>query len=260
MTEKKAPDTNDEHLIWGIHSVWETIQNKPKTISDILVLKGKSGPRIQQIIDEARKHGVRLRFVESAHLGVAKKMHHQGVVARLASIPLLSVDEILTATDATNDSKHARILVLDSIQDPRNLGSILRSALGAGFQHVIMSRERSAPLSGTVTKTSAGAISHLQISRVGNIAQTLDRVKKKGFWTYGAVAPSDTSVVTSIYETDFSGQICLIIGSEDKGIRPLVQQHCDFLVTIPMEGGFDSLNASVAAAVIMFEIQRQSTL
>jgi len=147
----------------------------------------------------------------------------------------------------------SRLLILDSIQDPRNLGSILRSALAAGFRHVLLPRERSAPISGTVARTSAGALAHLRLYQAVNLVEALKKLKEKGFWIYGAVA---SRAAASLYETDFSGKVALVVGGEDKGIRPLIQKNCDRLITIPMQSGFDSLNVSVAAAVIMFEIVR----
>ncbi|MCW5214772.1 23S rRNA (guanosine(2251)-2'-O)-methyltransferase RlmB, partial [Desulfobulbus sp. US5] len=183
-------------------------------------------------------------------LPVPRNCRHQGVVARQTEAELLPLEELLE--QALADSH--RILILDSIQDPRNLGSILRSALAAGFRSIILTRERSAPLSGTVARTSAGAISHLRIAQVVNLVTTLELLKEHGFWIYGSVVEASAP---SIYSTDFSGQLGLVIGSEGKGIRPLVRKHCDQLVTIPMSTDFDSLNASVAAALIMFEVVRQ---
>ncbi len=168
----------------------------------------------------------------------------------------MSLDALLENLAGKYASGAARVLALDSIQDPRNLGSILRSALAAGFSHVIMTRERSVPVTGTVARTSAGAVAHLQLCQVVNLVDTINVLKERGFWIYGAVAEPDAA---SVYNTDFSGAVCLVIGSEGKGIRPLVRKQCDFLVTIPMKAAFNSLNASAAAAVIMFEITHRSS-
>ncbi len=254
--ERAEEEASD--LIWGINAVSEALGQQAKAISEVLVLKGKAGPRIQQIVDGARTQGVRLRFVEQNRLGVPRNCHHQGVVARLAATALSSLEELLAAVggDSESGARPARILVLDSIQDPRNLGSILRSALAAGFAHIILTRERSAPVTGTVARTSAGAVSHLQLCQVVNLVDALQKLKDQGFWIYGGVAESEQAL--SMYSVDFSGPICLVVGSEGKGIRPLVRKQCDQLVTIPMEGGFNSLNASVAAALLMFEVQRQA--
>ncbi len=243
-----------DDLLWGINAVQEALQHNIRSIGEVLIQQGKSGSRIQQIIDLARSNQVKVRFVETARLPVPRNCVHQGVVARQAATEFLSFDELLESLAAEQVGSGPKLLVLDSVQDPRNLGSILRSALAAGFSHVILTRERSAPVTGTVARTSAGAIARLQLCQVVNLAQTLQRLKEKGFWVYGAVADS---AATSVYQTDFSGSLCLVIGSEGKGIRPLVQRECDHLVTIPMESTFDSLNVAVAAAIIMFEINRQ---
>ena len=250
------PEETAEDLIWGINAVWEALaQPSGSTVSEILVQAGKAGPRLQEIIDTARERSVALRFVDPARMRVPRTCRHQGVVARLSEAKLLDLEDLLASLGEIRQGEAPRILVLDSIQDPRNLGSILRSALAAGFSRVIMTRERSVPVTGTVARTSAGAVAHMQICRVVNLVDALDTLKANGFWVFGAVAETD---VGSIYNADFSGPIALVIGSEGKGIRPLVRRQCDHLVTIPMGGSFNSLNASVAAAVIMFEVARRS--
>lgn len=243
-----------EDLIWGVNPVRETLLANPGSLSEILVQKGKAGPRYQEIIDQARINNVRVRFVDSSRLGVPSQTRHQGVVARQVQTQLLQLEELLAGLEITDSKPFPRILALDSIQDPHNLGAILRSALAAGFPSIILTRERSAPLTGTVARISAGAISHLRICQVVNLAETLKLLKQNGFWIFGTVANSSA---LSLYEVDFSLPLCLVIGSEGKGIRPLVQKMCDQLITIPMQGEFNSLNASVAAAVTMFEVQRQ---
>jgi 23S rRNA (guanosine2251-2'-O)-methyltransferase len=252
-TDHNKETHQEEHtddLLWGINPVHEALV--AKSLSEILVQKGKGGARLQEIIELARINNVRLRFVEQNRMGVSMHCRHQGVVARRAETVFLSFTELL-ASLAESEPIEARLLILDSIQDPRNLGSILRSALAAGFRHVILTRERSAPVSGTVARTSAGALAHLKLCQVVNLAETLKELQGQGFWMYGALPSSEAE---SIYETDFSGKVGLVIGSEGKGIRPLVKKSCDHLVTIPMQSGFDSLNVSVAAAIIMFEVIR----
>jgi len=241
-------------VIWGVNSVHEALSRSPRSISEILVQRGKGGSKLQEIVDRARQHKIRLRFVEASRLGLPSRCKHQGVVARQSPVLLLTLDDILDKIEARNRQSPARLLLLDSIQDPRNLGAILRSALAAGFTSVIMTRERSAPLTGTVAKTSAGAVSYLDICQVVNLVDTIQVLKKRGLWIFGAVADKQA---LSVYEADFSLPLGLVIGSEGKGIRPLVQKQCDHLITIPIQGQFDSLNASVAASVIMFEVVRR---
>jgi 23S rRNA (guanosine2251-2'-O)-methyltransferase len=244
---KPSVEETDDSLLWGINAVGEALSSNPRSLCEILIEKGRAGGRIQEIIDAAREAEVRIRFVELERMGLPRDCRHQGVIARQTEAQLLPLSQLLAA-------EPQRILLLDSIQDPRNLGSILRSALAAGFSSVVLTSERSAPLTGTVARTSAGAIAHLQIARVINLSDALRQLKEHGFWIYGAVAEK---AAQPIYSTDFSGKIGIVIGSEDKGIRPLVQKHCDHLVTIPMPGEFNSLNASVAAALVMFEVVRQ---
>ena len=259
---REAPPRGDvthpeeEDLLWGIHPVLEAMQHHPRRLSEILIQRGKAGTKYQEIIDLARVHQVRLRFVEAARLGVPGHCPHQGVVARQAAVQLLALPDLLaSAQDAAEEKKSLpRLLVLDSLQDPRNLGAILRSALAAGFTSVLLTRERSAPLSGTVARTSAGAIHQLRIGQVVNLAEALKEIRQRGYWVFGAVL--DPAAVP-LYAADLRVPLCLVIGSEGKGIRPLVQKQCDQLITIPMEGDFDSLNVSVAAAIIMFEAVRQ---
>ncbi|PIE65927.1 MAG: 23S rRNA (guanosine(2251)-2'-O)-methyltransferase RlmB, partial [Desulfobacterales bacterium] len=184
-----------------------------------------------------------------------KSIPHQGVLAKRAAVPLHTLDDLVKDALGNGAQSGKKLLVLDSIQDPGNLGSILRTALAAGFNHVVMTRERSAPLGGTVARTSAGAVSHLHICQATNLAAALEFIKEAGFWVYGAVVAGEG--VDSLYETDLTGAVCVVIGSEGKGIRPLVQKKCDHLVTIPMESTFNSLNAAVAAGVFMFEVGRQ---
>lgn len=250
-TEVVPTHESSSELLWGINTVRETLERSPRKIREILLQKGKTSPKYQEIIDRAREKNIRLRFVDSQRLGVPGNCTHQGVAARIAPVELLPLDRFL---EELEQDIRKRILVLDSIQDPHNLGALLRSALAAGFAGVILPRDRSAPLTGTVAKTSAGAMSQLRICQVVNLTETLKTLRNSGFWIYGAVAESDAD---SLYATNFATPVCLVVGSEGKGIRPLVRKQCDHLITIPLQGDFDSLNVSVAAAVIMFEIVRQ---
>lgn len=241
-------------IIWGLNPVREAVARNPRSISEVLVQRGKAGPKYQEIIDLARLNRVRLRFVDPDRFGIPLHHRHQGVVARQTEAQFLPVDDLLEDVGTSPNGSFPRILALDSIQDPRNLGAIFRCAAAAGFVSVIMTSERSAPITGTVAGASAGAVSLLRISQVANLAETLKRVRQSGFWVFGTVADQ---AAPSVYAADLRVPVCLVIGSEGKGIRPLVQKQCDQLVTIPMQAGFDSLNVSVAAGIIMFEVVRQ---
>jgi 23S rRNA (guanosine2251-2'-O)-methyltransferase len=251
---QKEKSDKGEDLIWGFNPVREALQHHPRNVSEVLMQRGKAGPRYQEIIELCRENRVRLRFVPQERLGVSSQSSHQGVVARQGEVAFLPMEELLERELASPAAVLPRILVLDSIQDPRNLGAVFRSALAAGFTSIVVSRERSAPISGTVASTSAGAVSRLAISQAVNLTEALQKIKQQGFWVFGAVP--DPSAL-SVYQVDLAVPLCLVIGSEAKGIRPLVRKQCDQLITIPMQGGFDSLNVSVAAAVIMFEAVRQ---
>ena len=226
-----------EELIWGLNPVREALSGA-QALHELRVAEGKAGPRLQELIDLARRCEVPLRFVPMARLGAPRDARHQGVVARLAAVQTVELAALL-------QDYAGPLLILDCIQDPHNLGSILRSALAAGFERVIVPRERSAVL---------GALSHLSICRVKNIAETLQCLKERGYWIFGAVADP---YAAPIYATNFPAACCLVIGGEGRGIRPLVQKRCDQLFTIPMARGFDSLNVSAAAAVILFELARR---
>jgi len=249
---KQQVDEGRDGLVWGINPVREALRNR--ALGELLVQKGKGGPRIQELVDLARDQGIRLRFVEAHRLGVAKNCRHQGVVGQRRQAVPHPFSSLLAGLKG-RDAGEIRILALDSIQDPRNLGSILRSALAAGFTKIVLPRDRTAPLSGTVARTSAGALDHLDLYLATNLADSLALLKQEGFWVFGAVA--DPGGV-SIYQADFSGRMVLVVGSEAKGIRPRVAGVCDQLVTIPMQGDFDSLNVSVAAAIVMFEVARRA--
>lgn len=245
----KNATTHDDNLIWGIHPVAELLAARPGTIHEILIRKGKSGVKIQTIIDQARDAGVTVRFAAEFRIAGNRQMNHQGVIAKVAPFATLDEEAFLALLE---EQVPPFVVALDSIQDPHNLGAIIRSAAAAGATGLIVPKDRSAPLSGTVAKISAGALAVLPVCQATNLARMLQRLKEMGIWVYGTIKEGGTS----LYETDLSGPLCLVIGGEDKGIRPLVAQQCDFRVTIPMQR-MDSLNASVAAGVILFEVVRQ---
>jgi len=254
--EKRLRLTED--LLWGVHPVVEGLLREPGRFSEIFLQKDRRGGKVEDIADLARKAGVKLSFVDVVKLTGegASQIRHQGVVARLTETPMMQFDDLLSKLeDQLARGEKVRLMVCDSLQDPHNIGAIIRSSLASGASAVIATRERSAPIGGTAAKSSAGALSHIDICQVTNLTNALQDLKKIGFWVFGAV--KDSSAV-SIYETDFKVPACLVVGSEGKGIRPLVRKECDVLISIPMAGELDSLNSSVAAAVILFEAMRQN--
>ena len=247
----------DEDLIWGTHPVYETLQQDPERISEVILHNDRKGSKRDEIIELAKGAGIKLSFVSSIQLTGpdAAQARHQGIVARTSQVPLIPFETMLANFAArVAQGEKPRLIVLDSMQDPHNLGAIIRSAHAAGVDGVLITRERSAPLGGTAAKASAGALAHIDICQVVNLATTLQKFKKAGAWIFGAVKDE---AAQSIYKTDFNLPVCIIVGSEGQGIRPLVRQQCDVLISIPMEGSLDSLNSSVAAGVIMFEMLRQ---
>jgi len=253
--EKRIRLSDD--LLWGIHPVYEGLVKEPEKFSEIFLQKEKRGDKIEELIGLARKAGVKIDFVDTLKLtgDGSDQVRHQGVVARKSVTSLLPFDDFLEKLRQRNaEGKSCRIIALDSLQDPHNVGAIIRSALASGAAGVLVTRERSAPLGGTAAKSSAGAMSHIDICQVTNLVNALNALKTAGFWIFGAVKDADA---VSLYDTDLSVPACLVVGSEGKGIRPLVKKECDILVSIPMEGSLDSLNSSVAAGVLLFETMRQ---
>lgn len=256
--EKRIRLSDD--LLWGVHPVLECLQQQPGRISEVYVQKERHGGKLDQLIEIARKERVRLNFVDTLKLtgeGSAQ-IRHQGVLARTTETDLIDFEEFSSRLAAYIDKKiPCRIVVLDSLQDPHNVGAIIRSALASGAAGVLTTRERSAPLGGTVAKSSAGTMVHIDICQVTNLVTVLKRLKEIGFWVFGAVKDDDAQ---SVYQTDLTVPACIVIGSEGKGIRPLVKKECDVLLSIPMRGELDSLNSSVAAGVLLFETMRQHLL
>ncbi|MEW6328458.1 MAG: 23S rRNA (guanosine(2251)-2'-O)-methyltransferase RlmB [Thermodesulfobacteriota bacterium] len=238
-------------LIWGIHPVHEKLKNNPELVQKILVKYGGQGKARQAIIDLARARSVSVQFEkEEALEHIVGHSHHQGIVAYIQEVSYKTLEDILSyAYPAT----YGLILVLDGIVDPQNLGSLIRSGYAAGVQGVVIPKDRSAQVTGTVEKVAAGALTYVPVARVTNIVRALERLKEAGYWVIGTAAEADKT----IYETDFKTNVALVIGSEAKGIRPLVRRHCDLMVSIPMLGKVSSLNAAMAGAVILFEIVRQ---
>lgn len=246
-----------EDLLWGVHPVSEALQKEPARFTEIYLQKDRRGTKIEEIIDAARQAGVKLIFTESLKFtgDGSSQVRHQGVVARMSEVSLLPFDDLLAKMEhRIGRGESPRLIVCDSLQDPHNLGAIIRSALASGAAAVVATRERSAPVGGTAAKSSAGALSHIDICQVTNLASALQDLKKIGFWVFGTVKDADAQ---SLYESNLTVPACLVVGSEEKGIRPLVKKQCDALISIPMAGSLDSLNSSVAAAVVLFEAMRQ---
>lgn len=253
--ERKVRLSDD--LLWGIHPVVETLEQEPDRVSEVIIVKDRKGGKREEIIEKARSAGVKVHFVSALRLvgENAAQVRHQGVVAKISQTSLVPFEDFLDRfTSLVQLGKNPRIIVLDTLQDPHNIGAIIRSAHASGFDGVLATRERSAPIGGTAAKSAAGAMAHIDICQVTNLAQALQSLKKAGAWVFGAIKDAEAQ---SLYQTDLVLPACIVVGSEGSGIRPLVRKQCDILLSIPMEGQLDSLNSSVAAGVIMFEMLRQ---
>lgn len=239
-----------EFTIEGRNAVLEAFRSG-KTIDKLFVLdRCQDGP-IKSILREAKKTDAIINFVEKERLDrLSKTGHHQGVVAQAAAYEYAEVDDILEA--ARRKEEPPFIFILDEIEDPHNLGAIIRTANLAGAHGVIIPKRRAVGLTATVAKTSAGAINYTPVAKVTNIAKTIEELKKQGLWFVCADMDG-----TSMYKLDLKGPIGLVIGNEGSGVSRLVKEKCDFVASIPMKGDIDSLNASVAAGVLAYEIVRQ---
>lgn len=222
-----------------------------KTIDKIYVLDGCQDGPVRTIVREAKKHGTILRFVSRERLDqMSRTGHHQGVIASAAAYEYASVEDILARA---REKKEAPFLILlDGIEDPHNLGAIIRTANIAGAHGVIIPKNRAVGLTATVAKASAGALNYTPVARVTNLSRTIDELKEEGLWFVCADMKGE-----AMYHADLTGPIGLIIGSEGEGVSRLIREKCDITASVPMFGDIDSLNASVAAGVLAYEIVRQ---
>jgi 23S rRNA (guanosine2251-2'-O)-methyltransferase len=243
-----------EDFIGGKHSVLEALRSG-RTINKIWIAENVQKQFASPIVAEAKNNGIIVQFTDKRKLDqMAEGLQHQGVIAQVAAYEYVEVEDILAK--AKERGEEPFILILDEIEDPHNLGSILRTADCTGAHGVIIPKRRSVGLTATVSKTSAGAVEYVPVARVTNIAQTIDQLKEEGVW----VAGTDVSAAQDVYKANFKMPIALVIGNEGKGVGRLIKEKCDFLVKLPMAGRINSLNASVAAGVLMYEVVRQRSM
>ncbi len=242
-----------EFTIEGRNAVLEAFRSG-KTIDKLYVLDGCQDGPVRSIVREAKKADTIINFVDKERLDrLSTTGHHQGVVAQAAAYEYAEVEDILNAAKEKNEPPF--IFILDEIEDPHNLGAIIRTANLAGAHGVIIPKRRAVGLTATVAKTSAGAINYTPVAKVTNISKTIDELKKEGLWFVCADMDGDV-----MYNVNLTGPIGLIIGNEGSGVSRLVKEKCDFTASIPMKGDIDSLNASVAAGVLAYEIVRQRSM
>ncbi len=239
-------------IIYGINPLLEALKSHPEYFKDILIAHGRTGQEIEKIRKLAGQHDIKYRMVDKEDIeSLAGTAHHQGVAAALSEFKYSDVEDVLERWRSSKEK--AFILILDCIQDPQNLGSLIRTANTAGVHGVIIPKDRAAEVTSTVVKASAGAIEHILISRVTNIADTITKLKNAGVWVIGIEADSKEN----IYSFDMDTDLAIVIGSEGKGIRRLVKEKCDICLSIPMKGNISSLNASVAGGIALFEVVRK---
>ena len=238
-----------EDIIFGRAPVLEALKNS-HPIDKIIIKSGPYAKSLIPVIDEAKKRNIVIQQADGARLDrMANGENHQGVIAMISAYSYVSISDIISGKD------NAFVIICDKITDPHNLGAIIRTANCVGADGVIIPKRDSAGVNSVVMKTSAGAVEYTPVAKVTNLASTIDELKERGFWITAADMDGQ-----SMYDIDFKGKIAIVVGSEGKGISRLVREKCDFIAQIPMYGEINSLNASVAAAVLMYEAVRQRGL
>jgi len=239
-------------ILYGFHPVYEALRAGRRTFHEIYISKQTPTKRIKEITSAAARKHLQIKEVSAARLQtLAGAVSPQGVAAKVTAYPLVEVADLFEATESGN---HAPLLLLlDHIVDPHNLGAIIRTAVCAGIDAVVIPKDRSAHPSPAVSKVSAGALEYMRVTQVNNIVRFVKILKDQDFWIVGL----DQNAGQSVYDADLTGAVGLVIGGEEKGIRSLVKQNCDFLVSIPQTARVGSLNASVAGAIVMYESYRQ---
>ncbi|MFC1885527.1 23S rRNA (guanosine(2251)-2'-O)-methyltransferase RlmB [Thermodesulfobacteriota bacterium] len=242
-------------ILYGMHPVFEALKARRRKFFEVTVATGKRSNRVEEI----------KRYAESLKISVKEsppvRIHsttgadrHQNIIARVSSYPSVRLADILNQPESTGSASF--LLLLDNIVDPNNLGALIRTAVAVGIEGVVITRHRSASPTPVVSKASAGALEHVRLAIVANITDTIKLLKKKRFW----IAGMDGHCNDAIYDSDLSGAIAIVIGGEEKGLRPLVKKHCDMLLSIPQKKTINSLNASAAGAIAMYEVFRQRTV
>jgi len=235
----------------GVHAVREALAAR-RPVQSVLIARGRHGNRLEEIVRLARRNGVSVRFEERSQVDrAAATRDHQGVVALMAEAANISLEELLAGEGSP--SAAGLLVLLDGVEDPQNLGAVIRTALAAGAGGVVIPERRSAGVTDAAVRASAGAAAHLRVARVTNLARAMEEIKNAGYWLVGL----DERAERRHTDMDLSGPVALVLGGEGKGLHQLVKDHCDFVVSIPTSGPVRSLNVSVAAGVVLFEVVRQ---
>ncbi len=242
----------NENCVFGINPVLEMLQARSGDVVEILISTGNERGALKRVSQEAGRRGLRVVGVERRVLDrLAQGARHQGVIARVRAFDYFAFEDLLRRIGAGESADW--ILILDGLTDPRNFGALLRTAEAVGIRHVIIPKDSSVEVSAVAVKASAGAAYHLHITKVTNLRRAIAELKERGYWAVGL----DGGSPTSIYARDYPQRLAIVLGSEGKGMRPIILRECDFLVSIPMLGQVGSLNVSAAAAVFLYELVRQ---
>lgn len=239
-------------ILFGLHPVEEALKAGRRVLETIYVHQGKPDARLGDLLRLAEARRIPVRFVDETQIkSLTGDSRHQGVCARAGPLPLADLSQVAAAAESGDPAP--LLVLLDNLQDPHNFGAIVRTAHCAGVDAVVLPRNRSVPPLPSVSRISAGALEHMPIVMVANLVATMRTLKKWGIWVVGLDGNADQSV----FDAEFKRPLALVVGGEDKGLRPLVRQNCDYRVAIPHAKVFNSLNASVAAALVIYEVYRQ---
>lgn len=240
--------------IYGKNPVHEVLSTRPDLVLRVYVLGSAKEPGFESLREAAAEHRIAINSVSEKKIKqlVGEKTAHQNIVAELSEFPAIPFKEWLDDLDTAGNPS---VLILDEVQDVHNVGAIIRTAAASGMQAVLMPEHRQAPVTSAVFKTSAGAVMHIPIVRIGNVNQAIEKLQEKRFWVYGLAADGDTK----LFDYTHDSPSAWVVGSEGAGIRPRTQELCDYRVSIPMNDQVESLNASVSAALCMYEVNRKRT-
>jgi 23S rRNA (guanosine2251-2'-O)-methyltransferase len=237
--------------VCGIHAVREALVGDMQSVEHVHFQQGMKNPRVQELIDLCHKRAVAVRFERIEVLDrLAQGANHQGVVAVQGGHGYAELEDVLAGL-----GKHALVLVLDGVEDPRNLGASIRTACVAGADAVVIPERRAVGLTPSAVQAASGAVAHLPVVRVANLARTLERLKEEKFWTVAL----DEHAQMAYHQADYRGRCAVVAGGEQKGLHQLLKKKCDFLVRIPAPGKISTLNVSVATGIVLFEATRQRT-
>ena len=232
----------------GFHAVEEALA-AGRGLERIVIARGRHGERVEAVVQRAKSRNIPVRFEDRLQLDrLAGTREHQGIAALAAAKPAIELEDLIAG-----NSENGLLVLLDGIEDPHNLGAIVRTALAAGAGGVVIPERRAAGLTDTVERASAGALAHLPVARVKNLVRAMEQMKEAGYWLVGLDERADKSYT----EVDLKGRVGIILGGEGEGLHELTRKHCDFLVSLPTRGPVRSLNASVAAGIVLFEVVRQ---